>query len=184
MIKKKKAVSVHGVEKNIEQKCENHGLIFWARVDAVIDFILDNPAYLSAKRSGELTRSIIDHINKQAGKELSESTARKYIREAKKEIMTLSKSRNDKKLQRAIVNRESLLSRVRKEGDYKTEFMILKDIGELQGLYPLKTSSKTNAELKNIDMSIFTDYGLERLKRGDDADIVSTDPKSVVQNDK
>lgn len=47
-----------------------------------------------------------------------------------------------------------------------------------------KIEESGETTVKNIDMNLFTDYGLERLKRGDNLEDVLMDPKSIKrQND-
>jgi hypothetical protein len=156
-----------------KDKNVDHGLIVWARVDAVIKLILDNPAYLHKKRSGDLTRNVVQQIKKQTKENITERTARRYIEEAKKEIKALGKLKFEKKFERAIFNRISLIQRARIEGDLKTELNTLKDLAELEDLYPeKKVNLKGELLLKHFDPSKLTDKQLERLKAGEDPVIV------------
>jgi len=43
----------------------------------------------------------------------------------------------------------------------------------------ISMENKTDLTIKNIDLSKFTEYGLERLKRGDEIESVLLDPKSI-----
>lgn len=154
----------------------NRSLIKWARVDAVINHILDNPAYLQAKRHGDLTRSVIEKIKELADDEICERTAERYIKEAKIEIRKLSKLKLKNKLEQAIIYRMSLVQRARKAKELKTELLTLKDIAELEGLYPEK-NMKHSGEItvKNIDYSKLTKRQLQRLAAGEDINNIIAD---------
>lgn len=162
---------------NAEEKDEiNRGLIKWARVDAVINHILDNPAYLHAKRYSDLTKTVVDKIKELTGAEITVRTAERYIKEAKIEIRKLCKLKHEKKLERAIINRLSLIQRARKAKELKTELLTLKDIAELEGLYPDKNMKHTGEiTLKNIDYSKLTKRQLQRLAAGEDINTVLAD---------
>ena len=164
---------IEDIEDQELKDIDKHGLVFWARVDAVIVLIMDNPAYLNVKRSGELTNTVIAEIKKQTGQIISDRTAQRYIKEAKTEIRKLSKHKNEKKLEMAIINRMSLLKRCRNATDLKTELATLRDIAELENLYPEKNINlKGELLLKQFDPSKLTDKQLERLKAGEDPAIV------------
>lgn len=159
-----------------EEDDVNRGIITWARVDAVINHILDNPAYLQAKRHGGLIKSVVEKIKELTGKDISERTAQRYIKEAKGEIRRLAKLKTAKKFEHAIVSRMSLVQRARKAKELKTELLTLKDIAELEGLYPDKNMKHSGEiTLKNIDYSKLTKRQLQRLAAGEDINTVIAD---------
>lgn len=159
-----------------EQNEVNRGIITWARVDAVINHILDNPAYLQAKRHGGLIKSVVEKIKELTGDDISERTAQRYIKEAKGEIRRLAKLQTAKKYERAIMHRLSLIHRARKAKELKTELLTLKDIAELEGLYPDKNMKHTGEiTVKNIDYSKLTKRQLQRIAAGEDINTVLAD---------
>ena len=67
-------------------------------------------------------------------------------------------------MEQAVYARISLVERARGSKDLKTELATLKDIAELQGLYPEKNINvKGSITLKNIDLSKMTKDQLRRI---------------------
>jgi hypothetical protein len=157
-----------------------HSDIVWARIDSVVTLILENARYMHAKRSGELAQIVMKNFS------LQERQAKYYVSEAKKEIRRIGVSDKKKAFVRAIQDREFLFqkakgtkkdNKVLEKPDYKLALEIVKDRDKLFGLYVDET--KGEMTIKNVDMSKFTEYGLERLKRGDKIEDVLMDPKAV-----
>lgn len=152
-----------------------HGLIVWARVDAVVSLILQNPRYIKAQRSGELTRVVIDHFKKEKVN-ITDRTAQRYVKEAKAEIRRISKAKLQEKISKAVFARLSLIERCRTAKDFKTELATMKDIAELEGLYPEKNLNiKGELVNKNIDYAKLTKRQLQRLAAGEDINSVLSD---------
>ncbi len=157
--------------------------IVWARIDSVVTLILENTRYMHSKRSTELVKVVMENFN------LSERQSQRYVAGAKKEIRRLGAPDKRKAFIRAIQDREFLLQKAKgtkdKNGkisekpDYKLALEIVKDRDKIFGLYVDETKTSGEMTMKNIDMSKFTDHGLERLKRGDQIEEVLMDPKAV-----
>lgn len=155
--------------------------IVWARIDSVVTLILENTRYMHSKRSAELVKVVMKNF------ELSERQSQRYVAEAKKEIRRLGVPDKKRAFIRAIQDREFLLQkakgtkdkngRMSEKPDFKLALEIVKDRDKLFGLYVDET--KGEMTIKNVDMSKFTEYGLERLKRGDKIEDVLMDPKAV-----
>lgn len=168
-------------DKNPEQ--DEHTQFFWTRVDSVVVLILENDKYLQSKRNVELTKTIIEQFS------VSDRTAQRYIAEAKKAVRRLGLEKRDKAFDKAIRDREFLFQKAKgtkgKDGkyidepDYKLALEVVKDRDKIKGLYIEEIKHSGEITVKNIDYSKFTDYGLERLKKGDPVEQVMIDPKSV-----
>lgn len=144
---------------------KDHSLEFWGRVDVVVSLILQNPRYLQKKRSGELTKKVISYIKKEKKLSVSERTAQRYIKEAKIVVRQIAKNDLRKNMDGAVYARMSLVERARLAKDLKTELAALKDIAELQGLYPDKRINvKGEFSLNKIDLRQLTDDQLSTLE--------------------
>jgi len=159
---------------------KEHSDIVWARIDSVVTLILENARYMHSKRNGELTQIVMKNFS------LQERQSKYYVSEAKKEIRRIGVADKKKAFVRAIQDREFLLQKAKgtkkenkvvEKPDYKLALEIVKDRDKLFGLYVEET--KGEMTIKNVDMSKFTEYGLERLKRGDNIEDVLMDPKAV-----
>jgi hypothetical protein len=160
-----------------------HTDIVWARIDSVVSLILENDKYFQSKRNKELCDTVMKKFD------VSQRTAELYVSEAKKEIRKIGKADKKKAFVKAIRDREFLLQKAKglkdKSGkitekpDYKLALEIVKDRDKLHGLYVDEVKQSGELTMKNIDMSKLTEYGLERLKRGDSIEVVLMDPKSV-----
>lgn len=166
------------------EKIENgHTDIVWSRIDSVVSLILENDKYLQSKRNKELVETVMKKFD------ASERTASRYVAEAKLEIRKIGKANKHKAFVKAIRDREFLLQKAKgiknkagnfaEKPDYKLALEILKDRDKLNGLYVDEVKQSGELTMKNVDMSKFTEYGLERLKRGDMIEEVLMDPKSV-----
>lgn len=137
-----------------------HTEIVWTRVDMIASLILENDRYLRAKRAKELTAKVMQKFK------LSERSATRYIRFAKKEIRTIADKKKNKMFEAAIRAREYLLS-IAKSGehpDLRLALEIMKDRDELYGLYEHKVKHTGNINLKNIYLDSLTDEQLIKLK--------------------
>lgn len=155
----------------------------WQRIDAVVNLILENDRYLQSKRSKELTAIIAKKFD------VSKRTAQRYIDEARKEIRKIGKAEKKKAFEKAIRDRELLFAKAKGvkddkgnylvQPDFKLALEIVKDRDKIFGLYTEEVKSEVT--VKNVDLSKFTEHGLERLKRGDKIEDVLMDPKAVKQ---
>lgn len=161
---------------------DKHTEIVWSRIDSVVALILENERYYQSKRNKELCEIVMKTFK------IAERQAYKYIGEAKKEIRRIGQADKKKAFVRAIRDREFLLQKAKgtKKGesfvekpDYKLALEIVKDRDKLFGLYVEETKTTGEVTIKNIDLSKFTEHGLERLKRGDKIEEVLMDPKAV-----
>ncbi len=151
-------------------KTENeHTDMIWARVDSVIQVILENDRYLQSKRIKELTDKICEQFD------VSDRTARKYISEAKKEIRKYYKLNKDKAFAKAIQDREYLLQKVKGikdpsgkkyiiKPDLKLALEVMKDRDKLYGLYVEEVNVKGKISLIKVDTGKLTDEQLAILK--------------------
>ena len=121
-------------------KEDRHTEIVWARVDAVVNLILENDRYLQSKRNGELCKQVMEQF------QIKERTAFRYIAEAKKEIRKLSDTDKKVAFARAMRDRDYLfqtakrgIKNEKKEyvvfPDHKLALDIIKDRERLNGLY-------------------------------------------------
>lgn len=146
--------------------------VIWSRVDEIIIHILENDKCLSRDKGREL----LDWV--KAEWSLAERTASRYISFARKEIKKLTKMNRDEAFKREIHDREWLLKMV-KEEDYKLALEVMKDRAKLRGLYI--DEIRNESTIKYVDMSKFTEHGLERLKKGDKVEEVMLDPMAIKQ---
>lgn len=150
-----------------------HTELFYQRVDAVGSIILQNEKYLYSKRSAELVRIIKQELG------CSKRTAQKYIAEAKKDIRKLTTQNKQQAFEKAVLHREFLLTKTKtgKSADLKLALEIMKDIAKIYGLYADEIKHSGEMTVKNINLKELTDYGLERLSRGDKIEEIFMDPK-------
>lgn len=155
--------------------------IIWSRVDAVVNLILENTRYLDGKRQKELSELVSQKF------EVSIRTAQRYIAAAKADIKSMTSSKTEVALERAIMDRELLLVKAKgiwnenkKQFDIPPDYWLFleaaKDRDKLLGLYVDKQKSEMIS--KNVDMSRFTEFGLEQLAKGVDIQIVMLDPRA------
>jgi hypothetical protein len=159
---------------------EGHTDIVWSRVDAVVLLILGNPRYMETKRNIELTNLVVEQFN------VSKRTAERYISLAKREVRKIGKEKKEKAFLKAIRDREYLITQIRKSSirDFRIELEVMKDRDKLYGLYSDNINHSGIVTVKNIDMSQFTDYGLEMLANGIPIEKVMLEPKALRrQND-
>lgn len=172
------------LKNDMGEKIENgHTDIIWARIDSVVALILENDKYLQSKRNAELVETVMKKF------EVAERTAHRYVAEAKSEVRKIGKANKQKAFVKAIRDREFLLQKAKgvrdktgkltEKPDYKLALEIVKDRDKLHGLYVDEIKQSGELTMKNVDMSKFTEYGLERLKRGDTIEEVLMDPKSI-----
>ncbi len=151
---------------------DEHTDIVWSRIDGIITLILENDRYLQSKRNKELVTIICDKYG------VAERTAHRYLSIAKREIRKIGKEQKEKAFVKAIRDREYLLAKTKKE-DPKLALEIMKDRDKLQGLYVEKVEHSGEITQRNVDLSRFTEHGLERIKRGDPVEEVLMDPEAV-----
>lgn len=155
--------------------------LIWSRVDAVVNLILENTRYLDSKRQKELSQLVSQKF------EVSIRTAQRYIAAAKDDIKCMTSSKTEVALERAIMDRELLLVKAKgiwnenkKQYDIPPDYWLFleaaKDRDKLLGLYVDKQKSEMIS--KNVDMSRFTEFGLEQLAKGVDIQIVMLDPRA------
>jgi hypothetical protein len=145
----------------------------WARIRNTVVFILENDQFLKPKINNELIMEVIKKFG------VSDVIAQGYISEAKREVRRISRLKKDKAFAKAIRDREFIIARAKADEDYKLALDAIKDRDKLLSLYDeVKPQEIT---VKNIDMNRFTEFGLERIKRGDKIEEILLDPKSVKQ---
>ncbi len=157
---------------------DKHTDVVWSRVDAVVALILENARYMESKRNKELTKMVVKQFN------VSERTAQRYITLAKKEVRKIGKEKRERAFEKAIKDREYLIAKIRQSSmrDYRLELEIMRDRDKLYGLYAENVNHSGTLMVKNIDMSQFTDYGLELLANGEPVEKVLLDPKALKQS--
>jgi len=145
----------------------------WARIHNIVVFILENDQFLKPKLNNELIVEIIKKFG------VNHETALSYMSEAKREVRKAARLKKDKAFAKAIRDREFIIAKAKAEEDYKLALDAIKDRDKLLSLYDeVKPQEIT---VKNIDMNRFTEFGLERIKRGDKIEEILLDPKSVKQ---
>jgi len=154
---------------------DEHTDIVWSRVDAVVSLILENSRYLESKRNGELNEKVMEKFD------VSERTAQRYVAMAKREVRRIGKENKEKAFLRAIRDREYLLGKTKKH-DAKLALEIMKDRDKLFGLYSENVNHSGALTVKNVDMSRFTDLGLQRIAAGEPVEKVMLDPACILQN--
>src|SRR5262249_14722515 len=76
----------------------------------------------------------------EGGKPLSERQIRRYCDQADRLIASACRTHRKKLLRRHVARRESLYARAVNKGDERTALAVLRDLGELQGLYGDETT--------------------------------------------
>jgi hypothetical protein len=126
---------------------DGHTDIVWSRVDAIVQLILDNPRYLGSRRQPELTKIVMERFG------ISERTAQRSLKEAKKVIREITKKDIKKNFKRAILDREFLWQKA-KNNDYRTALEVARDRDKLLGLYEEKvllTGEMKITFIENVD---------------------------------
>lgn len=167
-----------------------------SKIDITACIILENHQKW-LKKGTKTTAELVKRIREEFG--ISKRTAERYIEEARKQIRTLLIKQRDKKLDKAILDREFVVNKGKlllaqleneeneenKNISFATKKKLLidavkvildasKDRDKLNELY-IERNENTNFD---IDVTELTDHGLERIKRGDDPRQVILDPKS------
>jgi hypothetical protein len=123
-----------------DENGDKHTDIVWARIDAVVNLILENDRYFQAKRNKELCQTVMEKFA------VEERQAQRYIREAKKEIKKIGQSDKQQAYIQAIRDREFLFSkakqpfkdeqgRIIRAPDYEYALDVIKDRDRIKGLY-------------------------------------------------
>ena len=99
------------------------------RIDWLVQFILGNDRYLSSKKNIQLRNEVMEEF------EISSSSAKRYVAEARKEIRKIIIKNKDKALNRALRDREFLFLKAKELQDYKLALEVVKDRDKLSGLY-------------------------------------------------
>lgn len=150
----------------------------WLRVDAIAAMILENDRYLEAKRSSELISMIMERFN------LQERQAWEYIKYARKLVQSIGNKDLSANFRKAVRDRENLWKKAIDREDYRLALEVVKDRDRILGLYAeriIHTGTVTN---KNIDLNRFSEYGLERIARGENIEEVMLDPRALIDNNK
>lgn len=132
--------------------------------------ILERPQYLEKTNRRELVKEIQEKYNYKMRQ------AYRIYNLAAEMLLEVRTREAERNLDRALLDREYLIQKAKEEGDTKLLLEVMKDRDKLLGLYVDKT--KTDLSIRQIDMSNFTDYGLERISRGEEITIVMQDPAS------
>ncbi len=154
-----------------------HTDLFYTHVDETKMEILKNKEFQGSKKNRTLTKHIRELFD------CSPRTATRYIAEARSSIRDATKIKSDKIFKKALRDEDFMITGALIRGDLKLAHEGMKERNKLQGLYVEKIEQSGSLTMKNIDMSQFTEYGLERLKRGDAPEEVMLDPKSLKRND-
>lgn len=149
---------------------------FYTRVNEIIEEVLERPELLDRRQTPILRDVITAKYN------CSERQAARYIRAVREKIGEIRSRDVETAMDRALTDREYLLRRAKTEKDGRLALEVMRDRDKLLGLYVER--SKTEIQMRSIDMNHFTDLGLERLARGEDITEVMRDPQSYNPNDK
>lgn len=136
---------------------EGHTHAFWARVDSVVNLLLENDRYLQAKRNAELVLIVIERFG------VEERMAQTYISEAKKVTRKIADENKNKAFVKAVNDREYLFQKAKAPfkddagkiigaPDYKLALDIIKDRDKLFGLYEENINIKGTVTNK-VDLS-------------------------------
>lgn len=134
---------------------------FNMRVDITATIILENhQKWLKSgkKNSAELLKRIREEFN------VSARQAYKYIEEARKQIRQLLIKRRDKKLDKAILDREWVVRKAKDDNDTKLALDAMKDRDKLNELYIENIKHSGEIDLKDINIKSLTDDQLKKLK--------------------
>lgn len=148
---------------------KGHKDSYWIRIKDVSTYILNNPEFLESKRTKDLLKEVKELWN------LEDRQAWQLISDAKKDIKQLYSKNVDKKIKKALREREEDIRRIKFELDdakkpaEKARFIQLlqaarKDRDELSGLYEQTVKHTGTVSLKNINLSSLTDDQLAKLK--------------------
>ena len=163
---------------------EKHDDSTWAKVDAIVELLLDNDKYLNRKRIPELTEKVKEKFD------VDTRQAQRYIKWAKAELRKITKLRKEKALDKALLDREYVINSMKKvkgEGAkriaaLKLALDAMKDRDDLQALYE-HTKEKPDEQFNfNIDVTKLSTRGLNRLEAGENPHIVAADPTSWRDN--
>ena len=133
---------------------------FYTRVNEIIEIVLDRPELLDKRQAAVLRDKIMKKYS------CSTRQANRYMHAVREKILEIRERDASKALDRALTDREYLLRRAKAEKDNRLVLEVMRDRDKLLGLYVER--SKTEIQLRSIDMNHFTDLGLERLARGAD----------------
>lgn len=148
-----------------------HTEIYYAKIDQVVVLLLSTDQYLKSKANSQFIEAVKDELGCQ------DRQAKQYISEAKKEIRNILKLKKEKAFNKVVQDLE-LIRRRNKDGENDKLFLeTVKYYAKMNGLEIDET--KGEMTVKNVDMSKMTEYGLERLKRGDKIEDVLMDSKAI-----
>ncbi len=148
-----------------------HTEIYYAKVDKVVVLLLKTDQYLKSKANNQFIEAVKDELGCQ------DRQAKQYISEAKKEIRNILKLKKENAFNKVVQDLE-LIRRRNMGGENDKLFLeTVKYYAKMNGLEIDET--KGEMTVKNVDMSKMTEYGLERLKRGDKIEDVLMDSKAV-----
>lgn len=105
----------------------------YIRADAVLIMMLENQKYFYSARAGELIKLVCKTFK------VGERQAKRYIALAKKEFRKLKKAKLETAFQNAILDREYLVQKYKKE-DPKLALDAMKDREKLLDLYPAQSA--------------------------------------------
>lgn len=145
---------------------------FYINVNGIVRELLKNDIlFTTESASKESLRLIRDSLG------VSQRQANRYLKAAREEILKVSRTEVKEALDQALRDRHFIVLQAKKENDLKMALEAMKDRDKLKGLYV--ENIKSEMTIKNIDLSKFTEHGLERLKRGDKIEEVLIDPRAV-----
>lgn len=159
-----------------------HTDYYYSRLDQIVLLILENDHYMKTKANRELTDKVCELLN------CGDRQAQHYIADARREIKRLGKEKKEAAFRKVVKHLELVMIRARGESNAKLEnpdnklyLETIKYYAKINGLEVEETKTTGEITLKNVDMSQLTEYGLERVKRGDRIEEVLMDPKSRKQ---
>ncbi len=152
---------------------EGHTQTFWLRVETVVEIIIRNRECLKSKRAESLVEMVKEKLS------VEDRMAKEYIKYAKPLVRKKFSDDSKEALKDAILDREGLLLDAETVNE---KLAIMKDRDDLKNLYTTKIKETGEVTVKNVEMSQFTEYGLEKLKRGEKLEDVLLDPKSLKRN--
>lgn len=151
-----------------------HTTQFYLNLNNIIRELLKNDILFTNKQATkEATKIIRNTLN------VAQRQANKYLEAARKEIARLSEVEAKEAISQALRDRHYIILQAKKDNNLKLALSAMQDRDKLKGLYVDETKTTGEVTIKNIDLSKFTEHGLERLKRGDKIEEVLMDPKAV-----
>jgi hypothetical protein len=154
-------------------------IMFTARVDYVVDFLLDHPNLLLRKYNPGLAPMLMEQFKNQFDADVSLRSMQRCIQRARKEIRKVTQLNTEKKVERHRMYLDCILKRCWKEGNMKQALHALSDIAKLEGLNPPMPYNRWKEELwKGLDPYQLTEHQLKLVRERKDIVTVLLNPKT------